>query len=82
MLFRSLVPEEAVLQRADGAVVFRAVDSGKRAERKLVQLGRMENGQVEIASGLEPGDTVVVRGQSALVDGAAIEARNADGSAP
>ena len=76
-----LVPEEAVLQRADGAVVFRTSADGARAERRLVQLGRIKSGQVEIASGLAAGDTVVVRGHSALVDGAAIQARNADGTA-
>ena len=76
-----LVPEEAVLQRADGAVVFRTSADGARAERRLVQLGRIKGGQVEIASGLAAGDTVVVRGHSGLVDGAAIQARNADGTA-
>ena len=76
-----LVPEEAVLQRADGQVVFRAVDSGTRAQRRKVELGPIKDGMVEIRAGLEPGDTVIVRGHSALVEGAAIAARNPDGSA-
>ena len=75
-----LVSEEAVLQRADGQVVFRAVDGGARAERRVVEVGRIQNGLAEIRSGLAPGDVVVVRGQSTLIDGAAISARNADGS--
>lgn len=76
-----LVPEEAVLQRADGAVVFRTTADGARAERRIVQLGRIKGGQVEVTAGLAPGDTVVIRGHSGLADGAAIEARNADGTA-
>ena len=67
-----LVPEEAVLQRADGAVVFRASADGARAERRIVRLGRIKDGRVEIASGLAAGDTVVVRGHAQLADGAAI----------
>ena len=76
-----LVPEEAVLQRADGAVVFRASADHSRAERRVVQLGRIKDGQVEIGAGLDPGDVVVVRGHSQLSDGAAIQARSADGTA-
>ena len=75
-----LVPEEAVLQRGDGAVVFRAVDGGTRAERVVVELGRIKSGEAEVIAGLSAGDTVVVRGHASLVDGAAITARNADGT--
>jgi membrane fusion protein, multidrug efflux system len=76
-----LVPEEAVLQRSDGAVVFRAVDNGTKAERRKVELGPIANGKAEIRAGLAPGDVVIVRGHSLLADGAAISARNPDGSA-
>jgi membrane fusion protein (multidrug efflux system) len=76
-----LVPEEAVLQRADGQVVFRAVDAGTRAQRRKVELGPIKDGMAEIRAGLAPGDVVVIRGHSSLVEGAAIAARNPDGSA-
>jgi membrane fusion protein (multidrug efflux system) len=75
-----LVPEEAVLQRADGAVVFRAKDGGTRVERRVVQLGKIKNGEAEIADGIDPADSVVVRGHASLVDGEAILARNPDGT--
>ncbi len=75
-----LVPEEAVLQRADGAVVFRAVDGASHVERIVVELGRIKSGEAEITAGLSAGDVVVVRGHSALIDGAAISARNPDGT--
>jgi multidrug efflux pump subunit AcrA (membrane-fusion protein) len=75
-----LISEEAVLERADGKVVFRAADNGTRAERRVVELGSSNDGFVEVRSGLAAGDLVVVRGHSTLVDGSPISARNADGS--
>jgi membrane fusion protein (multidrug efflux system) len=75
-----LVSEEALLQRADGKVVFLAVDGGTRAERRVVEVGAIRGGMVEIRSGLAKGDVVIVRGHSSLVDGAAIAARNPDGT--
>jgi membrane fusion protein (multidrug efflux system) len=75
-----LIPEEAVLQRGDGAVVFRAVDGGTKVERVVVELGRIKAGEAEIIAGLSAGDTVVVRGHAALIDGSPITARNADGT--
>ncbi len=75
-----LIPEEAVLQRADGAIAFRTVDGGSRVERRVLQIGRIKAGEAEVLSGLSAGDTVVIRGHSALIDGAAITARNPDGT--
>jgi membrane fusion protein (multidrug efflux system) len=75
-----LVPEEAILLRSDGSVVFRRGE-GNRVERVVVETGEHRAGQVEIAGGLAPGDQVVTRGQAGLVDGALVSPRNADGSA-
>jgi membrane fusion protein (multidrug efflux system) len=75
-----LIPEEAVLQRADGAVVFRATNGGTHVERRVVQIGRITGGEAEISGGLDADDSVVVRGHAALVDGAAVIARNPDGT--
>ena len=66
-----MVPEEAVLQRADGSVVFRLV-GGERVERLRVRTGERRDGFVEIREGLAPGDRVVVRGHAELVDGARV----------
>lgn len=74
-----LVPEEAVQQRADGAVVFRVLD-GNRVERRLVTLGTMREGEVEIRSGLAKGDRVVSRGHADLVDGSVVSPRRPDGT--
>ena len=74
-----MVPEEAILQRADGAMVFRRV-AEDRVERRAVELGAFQEGRVEIRSGLAGGDWVVARGQSRLVDGGRISSRDADGN--
>jgi membrane fusion protein (multidrug efflux system) len=74
-----LVPEETVLQRADGEVVFRTRD-GNRVERVGVTTGAHSEGMVEIVSGLGADDVVVMRGQAGLVDGAVVSPRNPDGT--
>lgn len=73
-----MIPEEAVLQRADGAVAFRLVGGG-RVERRRLELGVIRDGRVEVRSGLAAGDRVIVRGQSELVDGAAVSERDTAG---
>jgi membrane fusion protein (multidrug efflux system) len=74
-----MVPEEAVLQRAEGPVVFR-LDGEGRVERRAVKTGLFRDGVVEIVEGIAPGDQIVTRGHADLVDGSAVIARNADGS--
>ena len=66
-----LVPEEAVLQRADGPVIFALVD-GNRVERRVVKTGGFHEGRIEIVQGAKAGENVVVRGHMALVDGAVV----------
>jgi membrane fusion protein (multidrug efflux system) len=74
-----LVPEEAILLRSDGSVVFRHVE-GNRVERVIVETGSHRGDRVEVARGLAPGDQVVIRGQAGLVDGSLVSPRKADGS--
>lgn len=74
-----MIPEEAVLQRADGAVVFRA-QPDHRVERRVIEVGAHHDGMVEVVKGLAPGDLVVLRGQTGLVDGSLVSPRNVDGS--
>jgi membrane fusion protein (multidrug efflux system) len=73
-----MIPEEAVLQRSDGQVVFR-MGAENRVERRVVHTGVYKDGRVEIVSGLVAGDRVVTRGHTALIDGAVVAVRNADG---
>lgn len=73
-----LVPEEAVLQRADGEVVF-TVTPDDKARRVLVKTGMQKEGKVEIVTGLAAQDQVVVRGHAVLVDGAPVTRRSPEG---
>lgn len=75
-----MIPEEALLQRVDGSVVYR-LDDGDRAQRVVVEPGSIRSGWVEIRSGLEAGDRIILRGHANLVDGAVVTVRNPDGSA-
>ncbi|MGH0031069.1 MAG: efflux RND transporter periplasmic adaptor subunit [Myxococcota bacterium] len=74
-----MVPQEALLQRADGAVVFKVGDN-KRVTRILVDTGTVRDGAVEVLRGLYPGDRVVARGHEDLIEGSVVVARNPDGS--
>jgi membrane fusion protein (multidrug efflux system) len=73
-----MVPEEALLQRASGSVLFR-IRSENRVEQVLVETGVYSEGWVEVRGDLYPGDRVVVRGQGNLLDGGAVSVRNRDG---
>jgi RND family efflux transporter MFP subunit len=67
---RMLVPKTA-LRQADGRdYVF--VVKGEVAERRAVTVGLGEGDQVEIASGLQIGERVIVEGPSTLTDGARV----------
>ena len=75
----AMIPEEAVLQRSDGAVAYRVV-GGTRAERRSIKVGVIRDGRIEVSEGLAIGDQVVVRGQNQLVDGSVVELRDANGA--
>ena len=47
----AIVLEEAILRRAEGAIVFRTVD-GNRVERVAVETGVHNAGHVEVVKGL------------------------------
>lgn len=59
-----LVPVEAVLVEDDRSSLFVVVDG--KAQRRDVEVGYRNNGTVEIRSGVELGESVVVTGQTSL----------------
>jgi membrane fusion protein (multidrug efflux system) len=73
-----MIPEGAVLQRADGSVAFRLVGDN-RVERVVLTTGVIRDGLVEVVDGIDVGDVVVVRGQGRLVDGAPVDVRTPTG---
>jgi membrane fusion protein (multidrug efflux system) len=74
-----MILEEAILRRADGAVVFRA-NGQNRVERIVIETGVYHEGYVEVVRGLAPGEMIVSRGQARLVDGQLVAPRNPDGT--
>jgi membrane fusion protein (multidrug efflux system) len=74
-----VVPEDAILQRADGAIIYRLGPS-ERVERIQVQTRAHGEGWVEIRGGLKANDKVVVRGHARLEDGILVSVRAADGT--
>ncbi len=74
-----VVPEDAVVQRADGAIVFRIGESD-RVERMPVETRAHGEGWIEIEGSLRPNDLVVVRGHTRLEEGVIVSIRHADGT--
>jgi membrane fusion protein (multidrug efflux system) len=74
-----MVPKEAVQVTAAGSVLYRLVGQD-RVERLLIETGRYHDGLVEVRGDIAPGDSIVVRGQAALVDGSPVSLRQQDGS--
>ncbi|MFP6656129.1 MAG: efflux RND transporter periplasmic adaptor subunit [Myxococcota bacterium] len=75
-----VVPEEAVVQRADGPIVFRLGKQVDRVERIQVETRAHGDGWIEIVSGLQANDRLVVRGHLRLENGVLVSVRNFDGS--
>jgi len=69
-----LLPRDAVTTINEQPTVY--VIDGDRVEQRPVELGLTNDGQVEILSGLEAGETVVTAGQPNLTDGARVEVVN------
>jgi HlyD family secretion protein len=55
-----ILPNDAFLNDSGGTWVFTVARDGKSAERRAIRIGRRNNGQVEIAAGLAPGERVIV----------------------
>jgi RND family efflux transporter MFP subunit len=64
-----LVPISAVMKQADGEQVAWIIGSDETAARRPVTLGSVSGGDVEITSGLQPGDRIAVAGVTFLRDG-------------
>ncbi|MBW1884900.1 MAG: efflux RND transporter periplasmic adaptor subunit [Deltaproteobacteria bacterium] len=69
-----LVPEEAVIQRASGAHLYR-VGEGDRVERLAVETGVHHAGRIEVRGPVAVGDWIVQRGHGGLADGMVVVVR-------
>lgn len=66
------VPKEALLSRNGRQTLFVVGEDGK-VESRDIKVGLMNDAEVEILDGIEPGDTVVVTNQDKLQDGKKVE---------
>jgi len=62
------VPRDALVLRREGTSVFRVKEDGT-AERLTVTTGLGAGGMIQVTSGLDPGDVVVIRGAERLRSG-------------
>jgi len=76
-----IVPERVVVQVAENAFVY-IVDGENFARRQPVNLGVRQAGNVEIVSGLEPGDRVIMQGIIKLRDGVPVKLAGEPGGPP
>jgi membrane fusion protein (multidrug efflux system) len=65
-----VIPEDAVIPLQGSTYVW--VAAGARATRRQVELGVRTPGFVEVRSGVDPGESVVVGGQERLAEGAPV----------
>ncbi len=75
-----MVPEEALIQRSDSAMLFKIDDAG-RVKRVQVDTGAQHEGRIEVRGDVAPGERVVRRGHGGLADGAMVVVREDEPSA-
>ena len=76
---QTTVPVPAVQRGADGAYVF-VVRPDKTVAQRNVRIGIQDGDKMQVLSGLQPGDMVVVDGADRLRDGADVEIPNLTGN--
>ncbi|HKU54702.1 MAG TPA: efflux RND transporter periplasmic adaptor subunit [Rhizomicrobium sp.] len=72
---QTVVPAAAIQRGADGSFVF-VVTPEKTVNQRNVTTGVQDGNNIQILSGIKPGDTVVVDGADRLRDGADVEIPN------
>lgn len=69
-----LVPEQALVRTGESDASLIVIDSNGLARKRRVKLGEAVGRRVVITSGLQPDETVVIRGQERLQEGMAVNA--------
>ncbi|HVW75874.1 MAG TPA: efflux RND transporter periplasmic adaptor subunit [Rhizomicrobium sp.] len=75
---QTVIPVAAIQRGADGSYVF-VVTPEKTVTQRDVKTGVQDGNNIQILSGVKPGDTVVVDGADRLRDGADVEIPNQTG---
>lgn len=66
---KTLVPLSSIVQLSTGPVLYVYSDEKQAAVRRVVETGEIAGGRIEIKSGLENSEKVIVEGQSVIHDG-------------
>ena len=72
-----VIPVESIITRSDRDFIFTVIDDSV-ASLRPVQVGLIENQLAEIREGLEAGEPIVVRGQSIIEEGSAVQVLSAE----
>lgn len=75
-----VVPEQSVVLRPAGKVVYLIVDG--KARQQVVETGSKQGGTVEIVQGLQGGETIALDGAGFLSNGAAVAVKEAAPAKP
>jgi multidrug efflux system membrane fusion protein len=73
-----LIPAPAVQRGPQGAYVY-VVNANQTATMRPITIGVTEGNDLEVTSGLEPGETIVTDGQDKLQEGSKVELRSEPG---
>ena len=66
-----VIPLYAVINQGDQRYVF--IEQNGSAEKRQIEVGMLVNWQIQVVSGLEAGDRVVIVGHRLLEEGQAVE---------
>ncbi len=72
------IPINSIIDNAEGSFVFVYDDKNKMVNRRKIEVGEVFGDLIEVTSGLEEGDTLVIEGQYRLNDGEEVKARRED----
>ena len=76
-----ILPENIIQETANGSKIVYIIDKTKAAKnviatQKTIEIGYVSGANIEVKSGLKPGETVITDGAKALKDGAEVEVIN------
>jgi RND family efflux transporter MFP subunit len=76
-----ILPENIIQETANGSKIVYVIDKTKAAKnaiatQKTIEIGYVSGANIEVKSGLKPGETVITDGAKALKDGAEVEVIN------
>lgn len=72
-----VIPQTAIVMREDQKTVY-IIDQNDVVQQKLLEVGSINDGMVEVLSGLDEGDRIVIGGQNRLRQGSKVTYENSN----